>query len=235
VSPVAGQTPVQLTGASGETICNLTVKVSADELRSLDGGKIQLKVERDYRAPVIASLIKAAHLTLFSMLGYRYVYSASGLYLADILAKFFRNHPNVREVTEDDVERYFRPLTGMVSPMITTDPSVLQGTVTDNRVLGCVASSGGLFALGVIVRASDDDAFCVFVPTDVGIDTYLSFVNEPPKSIAIKLMQYFSANDEKKAHWRRDSGKPIRIPLPDHFESPEYSPPARPGRRLRVD
>ena len=236
-SPVEGHTPVQLTTDSGKAICNLTVKMSADELKSLDGSKIQLVVERDYRAPVIASLIKAAHLTLFKMLGYRYVYSASGLYLANILATFFCDHSRSRDVTEEAVESYFRPFSGMVSPMITADPTALQGTVIDNRILGCMASRGGMFALGVIVRAGENDAFCVFVPTDDGIasGTYPGFVKEPPKSIATKLIQFFPTDGEKESHWGSDKSEPVRIPLPDHFETPEYAPPAKPGRRLKVD
>jgi len=53
---------------------------------------------------------------------------------------------------------------------VAADPTALQGTEAGNRILGCTASNGGMFALGVIVRAGEDDAFCVSVPTDDGTE-----------------------------------------------------------------
>ena len=67
----------------------------------------------------LASLIKAAHLTLFEMLGYRYALSAGGYFVGkDILGQFFLNNcgQSMRKILKNAVA-HFQEFVYMVQPV----------------------------------------------------------------------------------------------------------------------
>jgi hypothetical protein len=216
-----GHTQVTVIGDAGEKICNVIVKKSREEMVGLHGKDVRLVIKRDYRPEVIGSLLKAAHLTLFQLLGYRHVFSPTGIYLADILRRFYLigRDTNPGELGKQ-LAAHFLPHGGMILPILVRDASVLGGTVKDGRVLMCIGGSEGAFALGVVVVAGSE-AFCVFLPTDDGrtISTYFSFLNEPPESIAVRLLEYRPATETKESHWATNPGDPIRIQLPHAMPS----------------
>ena len=74
-----------------------------------------------------------------------------------------------------------------------------------------------MFAFGVLIPASPDDAFCVWLPSCLGktIDTYFSFLKEPPPLMAVKLIQFCPADGEREAHWSTSNEEPIRLDMPD--------------------
>lgn len=212
-----GHTSVQVVGNNGETICNVVVKMSPQAMKSLPGNTLTIAVERDYRPALVASLLKAAHLTLFRMLGYNHVFSPDGEQLAHILRTFFVTHRETpRNQLQEPIAAHFRRYSDMISPMMVKDASVLQGTVTDNRVLGCIGGSEGIFAIGVVVKAGSD-MFCVFLPSSDGktLDTYFGFLKDPPPSIAVRLLEYCPADGKEEARWITAPGEPLRIPLPN--------------------
>jgi hypothetical protein len=216
-SQVQGHTLGRVIGEEGKTICNLALKVAETAIVGKDDLKLELVIQKDYRASVVASLLKAAHLSLFRILGYNYVLSPSGFYPANILGEFFKKYKPPSRCSAADVERYFRQHENMVSPMWCMDDSVLQGTVIDNRLLSCISSSGDMFAIGVIVKAGTD-LFCVFLPgMERAINTYFSFIKEPPPSIAATLTQFRPASGEDNGAWEIPPGEPIRIPLKQRF------------------
>lgn len=57
----------------------LVFKISADAIR--DDTMLEIEISADLRLPAIVSAIKAAHLTLFELLGYRYARSAGGQFV----------------------------------------------------------------------------------------------------------------------------------------------------------
>jgi hypothetical protein len=215
VSSRSGQVPVEVVDDRTGTIHNVALRITLDEARSLDGKDVQLVVDRDYRPAVIASVLKAAHLTLFGMLGYRYVFSPPGIYLADILAAFFLEENNrARTEVLNALARYFLPLARMAAAMPVASETY-RGTVFDNRLIGCVGASGRIFATGVIVPAAGD-MFCVFLPTygSVEVETYFGFLNEPPPSIAVRLMELSPPDDTCAVeYWKVSGGEPGRISL----------------------
>lgn len=210
--PVEGHSKVGVIDGSDNLVCNLAVKMSTEELLA-DGLNLAFVIDADFRSEVIASMIKATHLTLFKMLGYKYVFSPSGMYLAHILRQFYEEHKPPAKCRPEDVSRYFLPLQRMVLPLQhLTD--AMKGTVVDNQLISHCGQSGGVFALGVIVRAGDD-AFCVFVPgMERYIDTYFSFLKEPPPSVAAKTTKYVPGNGAHEGRWEIPPGEPIRIAIP---------------------
>lgn len=215
---LAGQTPGKVI-VEGKAIADLVIKESPEAVKALDGQELRIVIDQDYRPAVVASILKAAHLTLFHLLGYGHVFSADGMYLADILGDFFvSNHKTDKKDLEDEMANYFLPYMRMIAPMLIRDSSVLRGTVFDNRVIGCIGGSQGLFACGVIIPAGDD-RFCVFLPSGHAqtIDTYLSFLNDPPSSFGAKLFEFCPAEAQHESYWKTGNDDPMRIPLPDRL------------------
>ena len=210
-----GQRVASVIGPEGNTISDFAIKATAEELLSLDGKQIDVVVGRDYRPPVVASLIKAAHLTLFRKLGYAHVFSPTGVFLADILARFFQEQRRSNRDRQTAVAEYFQKHSNMVYPLIVRGGTPFQGTVVDNFVLSLVGSSEGIFAVGVIVTAGND-SFCIFCPTydHIAVGTYFSFLNEPPRSVAAKVTRFKPADGKEESYWQVDSRDPIRIQLP---------------------
>ncbi len=101
--------------------------------------------------------------------------------------------------------------------MILKSPSVLAGTAIDNRLLAAVGSTEGIFAIGVLIPASPNDAFCVWLPSCHGktIDTYFSFLKEPTPSIAVRWIEFCLADDGSEPHWWMSTEEPIRMDLLD--------------------
>ena len=223
---VEGHTPFIVEGPDGSTH-RMVVKVAPDVLVGADSAKVNLVIEHDYRPPVTASMIKAAHLTMFDIFGYDHVFRSSGLFLASILGDFYEQFKPPKKVTSKDVEDYFLPYSRMISPLVVEDKTLLQGSIVDRRFIACVSMSKETFALGVIVKAKDE-MFCVFLPTDQGIDTYFSFLNEPPPSIAGRITQFCEADAEGEARWLIAPGEPIRLPLdqpmPEYFSKDQEKP-----------
>ncbi|HEX2619164.1 MAG TPA: hypothetical protein VHL11_03425, partial [Phototrophicaceae bacterium] len=67
----------------------------------------------------MASLIKAAHLTLFGLFGYSYALSASGRFIGhDILGDFFsKNHTNPKKKVLENAQIFFKEFFNMVPPI----------------------------------------------------------------------------------------------------------------------
>ena len=57
--------------SDGEEV-KLGLKISPEDMLAATGKNWQIAIAKDVRIPALVSLIKAAHLTLFEMLGYRY-------------------------------------------------------------------------------------------------------------------------------------------------------------------
>ena len=79
---------VALDGPNGPV--RLALKVPPEGvLNSLDG-RWDIAIEKDVRLASLVSLLKAAHLTLFHSLGYRYALSAGGRFIGfTVLGDFF--------------------------------------------------------------------------------------------------------------------------------------------------
>lgn len=211
--PVSGHTPILITDNDDRPVAHLTLKVAPERILDAKDSELELVIDRDYRPAVIAAMLKAAHLTLFEMMGYQHVFSAAGLLLSDILRCFFERHGGSHSVTESEVERFFSPFENMISPLVVTNDCWFRGTIEDRMFLACLNSRDEIFSLGVIVRAATD-RFCVFLPTDCGttVNTYFSFVNEPPVSVRAKAIRFRPPSGTDAGAWEADV-KDLRIPL----------------------
>lgn len=177
VSP--GHAPIQIGG--GEKPLQFVLKLDRSDVLSKEGSHWEVSIQRDLRLPALVSLLKAAHLTLFHMLGYRYVYSPGGRFLGyDTLGRFYlenRGRPK-REVLARARE-HFNDHIGIVRPMVSAPR--IEGTVSDRILALCMPRPGDIWGMLVFIKAAG--AFhAVLVPTfsnPDAVDRYIRFLRQP--------------------------------------------------------
>ena len=116
-------------------VVELNVRASPEQMLATPSRWI-IETKKDLRIPAFVSLIKAAHLSIFSVLGYRYVLSNAGRFVGqDILGRFYRENSQIRikRATQELALTFFRPYKHMVRPML-LDSTTMEGTLTDGMV-----------------------------------------------------------------------------------------------------
>jgi hypothetical protein len=116
----------------------------------------------DFRLSANVSLIKAAHLSMFSMVGYRYALSSVGvLHGYSILGTFFRQNQteaikrmSAQERTQKIQENaliFFHEFKHMVRALQANERGP-QGTDSDNRIAFCSGPNGNAWGIIVYVK-----------------------------------------------------------------------------------
>lgn len=119
----------------------LALKLEPSEALAAVDRKWEIVISKDVRLPTLASLLKAAHLTLFELVGYRYALSAAGYFLGwDVLGKFVAtSRGKDRPAIIDSAADHFPEFVNLVRPMLVR-PSGLQGTISDHRLYVCTGT-----------------------------------------------------------------------------------------------
>ena len=147
---------------NGEPI-RLVLKIHPDEMRRSSDRHLEIAVERNVALPSMVSILKAVHLTLFHLIGYRYALSEGGRFLGkDLLGNYYCKVKDLdRPAALTRAEEYFRPFTNMVQ-LVLSESTDLLGTVTDGCLNLCV-DGGATWAYQVFVRAGPH-MFIVMLP-----------------------------------------------------------------------
>jgi len=182
-------------------IVQLAVKMRPEEFMQKLGQKWEIAVEKDIRISAMVSLIKSAHLTLFSLLSYDYALSTAGYFVGnDILGKFFQQ--NIGKTKSDVLANaypFFREFAAMVRPIQSSGLDV-QGTITDNLMLICQEKMGHPWAFIVFVRISQS-LHAVLIPTFGHSDSvakFLGFLSDEKESITANYARF------DQDHWSLD-------------------------------
>ncbi len=187
----------------GETeFLKIALKTSGEQLP--DSAWLELRVERDYIPEATASLLKAAHLTMFSVFGYQYVFSAAGQYLARILREFFLDYKSKpRREQLEGLGRYFLEHSGMIIPLAGYSEDLVRGSIEDKRFLFCSGSSGRFFAQGVLIKTGRSMSIVLLPPDHAeSMDTYIIFIRSISKpSFHYLLADFIDERDDQPAHW----------------------------------
>ncbi len=172
-------TPIQL--ESVDKPLQFVLKLDPSDVLSSEDSHWEIAIQRDLRLPALVSLLKAAHLTLFHMLGYRYVYSPGGRFLGyDTLGRFYldnRARPK-REVLAR-ARQHFNDHIGIVRPMLSAPR--IEGTVSDRMLALCMPRLSDIWGMLVFIRAAGV-FHAVLVPTFSSPDTadrYIRFLRQP--------------------------------------------------------
>lgn len=134
-----GPVPADFTEAivnSPRGSARLALKIAPGVIRE-SVQKLNIEITKDIRLEAIASLLKAAHLTLFDMLGYRYALSAGGVLVGEILGAFFLNNRYVdRSVAKNQARNHFAEFANLVRPVSAVTDGTLE-TPKDGFIYIC--------------------------------------------------------------------------------------------------
>ena len=188
---VEGHSKVHLEGDQGTVEVHL--KLTPKELETTVAADLEIRVERDLRLPALVSLIKAAHLTLFSMLGYRYALSAGGHFMGrSILGEFYlQNYRLDKKTVVEKAQTYFEEFSNLVRPVVSHEPR-LEGTVADNHLYVCETTSKVPWAFMVFARTTNA-LHAIVVPIfehPDAISRFMSFLRSDGGRIEGRLSRY---------------------------------------------
>jgi len=173
----------------------LVLKVPPEQMLSSLEGRWEVRMERDLRVAAVGSLIKAAHLTLFEMLGYRFALSMGGRFAGPkMLGEFFLKHRNAdRSCARAGGQEHFPRFASLVRPVV-PGSSKSKGTATDRHVLLC--QDGELPPWGMIVFVRTRDLMhAVLMPVfsdQRGEERFHSFLDQPFASIDTRLAHFWA-------------------------------------------
>jgi hypothetical protein len=145
------------------------------------GKKWRIAIEKDIRLPALVSVIKAAYLTVFVMLGYSYALSAGGRLVGwDILGKFFlRNRGLGKADVLANAQTHFKEFANMVRPLLDPHDDV-RGTATDRFVFVCRCDADAPWGMIVFIRTSHlvHAALVPILETDSAAGRFVAFLKE---------------------------------------------------------
>lgn len=132
----------------------LAVKIPPADVSAKMTADWQIEIRKDVRLAAFVSVLKAAHLTLFEMLGYRYAMGNGGRYLGELLGRFFSMCTGqARQAVRKQAVTYFTPLSAMVRPVnMVKTKSIARGSIDDGVVRVCWSPGGHAWAGMVFVR-----------------------------------------------------------------------------------
>ena len=174
----------------------LGLKMPKDRLALSTDLDIKFEVSRDLRVPAVVSLLKAAHLTMFELLGYTYSLGPGGIWLGQLLGTFYAQNKGreKKDVLRNAVE-HFSPFAAMVRPVLAA-PTAITGTIDDGWVHLCwpddITNYNTPWGFLVYVRTSDM-LHAVLLPAlehQVGVDRFVKFLRSQGDVFEVSIARY---------------------------------------------
>ena len=177
-----GPVPAHFTEAAVEAPfgqIRLGLKIHPDEVMTSAGRNWSIAIEKDIRLSALVSVIKAAYLTMFDMLGYSYPLSAGGHFVGwDILGTFFlRNQGLGKSEITANARTHFTEFANMIRPLL-APPIDVRGTVSDRFVFVCRCKADTVWGIIVFVRTSHlvHAALLPILETDRAAERFVTFL-----------------------------------------------------------
>jgi hypothetical protein len=177
---------------SGGT-ASFVLKIAPEELIPFTGspGGLEIVLERDLRLAALVSLLKAAHLTLFDLLGYRYVLSSGGWLLGKSILGVFVSSAQAdddRNWVHARARGHFADFVHLVRPVLrdAADPRLGRSTLEDGIVWICGNEPHVPWALMVFVRTEGQRhaVLCPCFERHVEVNRFLSFLSDGERTIS---------------------------------------------------
>jgi hypothetical protein len=190
----------------------LNMKATVEQMQ-VDNWSIETK--KDLRLPAFVSLLKAAHLSMFSLFGYRYALSYAGRFVGeDVLGKFYRMNTDVQ--TKKEAQRralpFFKPFRHMVRPIL-HGSTAMEGTLSDGLVHLCASASGDPWGMIVFIRTGEL-RHAVLIPHQENAESlaiYLDFLKNDRELIHVMRGVYepdaerwLFESDRRAVNWPKD-------------------------------
>jgi len=207
---------------------SIGIKMSEKEFVDAAGGQWEFTMFKDVRIPAMVSLIKAAHLTTFHLLGYKYAASTAGLLIGrDLLGAFYRaNAGRPRKEVVTNAWRHFQEFGAVTRPLVHVEIGY-QGTIRDRRVLVCYTTSGRIWAQIVFVRTANQ-MYAVMLPVFDWIESvpiYLDFLKNDNERIEVATGEFDTAKrcwtvygDRRQQMWPKQGLLYPQVPDPIEWE-----------------
>lgn len=168
------------------------IKMSPDELLSRSDKGWQFQVDKNIQLPSLISGLKAAHLTMFHLLGYKYALSAGGRFLGkDVLGDFVLK---VRGLGRSDAIKvaadHFNEFAALMRPIIAPLPEH-DGTVSDGQFF-LLMNGSAVWAVQVVVRTAEHK-HAVIVPIFDDIECvayFFDFLKSPARDLQVKSARF---------------------------------------------
>jgi hypothetical protein len=175
----------------GKTV-DLALKLQPTETLAALQKNWQVTIEKDVRVAALASLFKAAHLTWFELMGYRYALSAGGHLLGyDVLGRFYlANAGKSKSEIVQSADPHFREFVNLVRPVASL-PGELTGTISDRLCYLCTGHSGPWAILTFIRTGTLSHAVLVpMLECPESAARFVAFLKDPPPRIEVKLTRF---------------------------------------------
>ena len=178
----------------GKTV-KLAMKLEPSEALASRQDAWEIAVERDVLVAALPSLLKAAHLTWFELMGYRYAMSLGGHFLGHHVlgAFYFANAKKSKRRIIESAEPHFREFVNLVRPLASPQEN-LKGTITDKQCYLCTGSAGPWAILTLIKTGKRMHG--VLVPVLESAEAaarFLAFLKEPAPCIEVRLTRFTGA------------------------------------------
>ena len=191
-------TPVMMETDGDHPPFVIGLKMTPEELSTTKEERWEIKSGLDLQIPAIVSLIKAAHLSVFKMLGYRYALRPAGVHVGrEILGRFYldnfeKSHKEIR----NNAYTYFREFRHMVRPVEQSSIN-LAGSITDRTFFACMGSSDRMWGLIVFEKtAMLTHAVLLPIFDEIeSIETYLGFLKNENETIHVTTARYEPAQN----------------------------------------
>jgi hypothetical protein len=173
----------------------LGLKMSPERLASVnEQSDWQFEVSRDVRVPAVVSVLKAAHLTMFELLGYAYALAPNGVWMGQMLGSFYLENSGSRKVEVLlKAAAHFAPAAAMVRP-VTAAPSAIKGTVDDQWFHFCWSSATDRVPWGIVTYVRTGETLhAVLVPTlgdDAGAARFAQFLGDSGDAFEISIGRF---------------------------------------------
>ena len=192
----------------GASPVRLALKLEHSDALSALQGNWEISIEKDLRLPALVSLLKAAHLSMFSLLGYSYALSAGGHFLGwEVLGKFASDNMTLaRAAVLANARMHFRQFANLVRPMLGS-PSGLSGTVSDSTLFLCTGSPKAWSFMVLISTGVHMHALLVPVMEDAeGAARFARFLSDPAPRFEVRLVRFAgnrweAAKDTRVLEW----------------------------------
>ena len=173
-------------------IVELALKRSPAAMQNAETECWTIHIDKNLNLPALVSLIKAAHLTLYHLCGYRHVFSGCGFFLGrTVLGEFFLKARHLdRKRALELAKNHFSSLANMVRPVL-VNPSHLEGTLTDQMPYVCV--NGDCFWALIIFVRTGDHLNAVMVPTmdnHESVVLFDEFLMKPTNTVCVRRTRW---------------------------------------------
>ena len=168
------------------------IKMSPDELLSRSDKGWQFQVDKNLQLPSLISGLKAAHLTMFHLWGYRYALSVGGRFLGkSILGDYVLK---VRGLGRSDAIEaaadHFNEFAALMRPIVSPLPEY-DGTVSDGKFY-LLMNGSAFWAIQVVVRTAEHK-HAVIVPIFDDIECvayFFDFLKSPARDLQVKPARF---------------------------------------------